>query len=288
MDINEALKYLKRGDLKTGSKLLEKLYETDSQNPVILFNLGMVKSDLGELDESEKLLTKCVEKAPEHVDALTALGVLYARKGNLDRAEYSLKRSLEVEPDNIHALRNLSAIFGKAGRTDEAFQMAERAFKLDPTDLRTKYGYAYLLFLLKRFAEADPLFKELLQASLPADLEETIKHHRREIAGANLAKSGPRMDAVMYISSAIEKFSKLSTDEVRNISFEIAMLGRNGLDIHNPDSRYQLKALPGTFSAMQLVSMMYAGFKSIDPAADIGIDLSKEYEMALKLKSNQG
>ncbi|GAI62461.1 unnamed protein product, partial [marine sediment metagenome] len=34
---------------------------------------------------------------------------------------------------------------------------------------------------------------------------------------------------------------------------------------------------------LQLVSYMYAGFKKIAPDQDIGVDLSDEYNMALKL-----
>ncbi len=38
---------------------------------------------------------------------------------------------------------------------------------------------------------------------------------------------------------------------------------------------------------MQLVSLMYTGFKQIDPSLDSGIDLSREYEHALNLSKTQ-
>jgi hypothetical protein len=49
------------------------------------------------------------------------------------------------------------------------------------------------------------------------------------------------------------------------------MLGRQGLDINDPKSSHVLRALPGrTISAMQLISIMYAGFKRIEPGMDVG------------------
>ena len=44
--------------------------------------------------------------------------------------------------------------------------------------------------------------------------------------------------------------------------------------------KYILKSLPGHFSGLHLVSMMYVGMKSLAPDADEGIDLSKEYAQA--------
>ena len=52
-----------------------------------------------------------------------------------------------------------------------------------------------------------------------------------------------------------------SLQEIQEITFEIGMLGQYGV----------LRALPGrVFSAPQLVCIMYAGFKRIEPGMDIG------------------
>ncbi len=42
-----------------------------------------------------------------------------------------------------------------------------------------------------------------------------------------------------------------------------------------------LRALPGrVFSARELVCIMYAGFKRIEPGMDVGVDLGEEWGMA--------
>lgn len=68
------------------------------------------------------------------------------------------------------------------------------------------------------------------------------------------------------------------------MGFECAMLGRDGLDINDPAPRYQLRHLPGEFSGLQLVSMMYAGFQQVAPGTDVGIDLAREYEAAAQMR----
>ena len=61
------------------------------------------------------------------------------------------------------------------------------------------------------------------------------------------------------------------------------MLGRNGLDINDAAQKYTLKSLPGKFSGLHLVSIMYAGMKILAPNEEAGIDLSREYSEARKL-----
>ena len=53
--------------------------------------------------------------------------------------------------------------------------------------------------------------------------------------------------------------------------------------MNNPDSRYTLRSVPGEFSGLHLMCLMYVGFKKLEPKLDIGFDLSHEYEAALKL-----
>ena len=53
-----------------------------------------------------------------------------------------------------------------------------------------------------------------------------------------------------------------SLEVIQEITFEIGMQGQHGLDINDPQETHVLRALPGrTFSALQLICIMYAGFK---------------------------
>ena len=92
----------------------------------------------------------------------------------------------------------------------------------------------------------------------------------------------------MYCLSALEKFATMKPGERQGVVFEIAMLGTRGLDTNDPTPKYKLRSLPGNYTGPQLVSMMYVGFKQIEPEMDTGFDLSKEYAAAQEMFSARG
>jgi hypothetical protein len=47
---------------------------------------------------------------------------------------------------------------------------------------------------------------------------------------------------------------------------------------------YALRTLPGEYSALNVVAIMYAAFQQFAPETDVGIDLAREYEMAQGMK----
>ena len=91
------------------------------------------------------------------------------------------------------------------------------------------------------------------------------------------------MDAVMYCLGALEKYATMTPENVRQVGFEVAMLGMNGLDVNDPTPKYNLKSLPGTFSGLHMVCLEYVSFKQVAPETDIGFDLSAEYRSAQAL-----
>jgi len=88
----------------------------------------------------------------------------------------------------------------------------------------------------------------------------------------------------MYCMDALQKFEKMTPAEVRNVEFEIAMLGTRGLDVNDPAPKYTLRSLPGQFSGLNLVALMYVAAQQRAPGLDVGFDLAQEYAMALTLR----
>ena len=68
------------------------------------------------------------------------------------------------------------------------------------------------------------------------------------------------------------------------IVLEIARLGELGLQINDPSVRYSLDSKPGDYSGLHLLSMMHVGIKMIDPSADTGSGLDREYQLAKAMK----
>ena len=51
---------------------------------------------------------------------------------------------------------------------------------------------------------------------------------------------------------ALEEFARLPSEKVQAIAFEIAVLNSSGLDVNNPQPKYELKELSGKFSGLNL------------------------------------
>ena len=90
--------------------------------------------------------------------------------------------------------------------------------------------------------------------------------------------------AVMYCLSALQRFEGMSKEAITAVVGEIACLVRSGLDYSSAEKKYTLESVPGEeFSGLQLMCLMYVGFKDINPALDTGMDLAEPYETALKM-----
>jgi len=85
----------------------------------------------------------------------------------------------------------------------------------------------------------------------------------------------------------LERVEAMPRQEVQKIGFEIAILGQTGLDTNDSTQKYTLRSLPGRFSGLHLMSIMYVAFKIIVPDHDVGFDLSREYQAALALHKKQ-
>ena len=51
--------------------------------------------------------------------------------------------------------------------------------------------------------------------------------------------------------------------------------------------KYRLESVPGSYSGLHLVCLMYVGFKMFAPEQDISFDLSKEYAAARGLHAQK-
>ncbi len=74
---------------------------------------------------------------------------------------------------------------------------------------------------------------------------------------------------------------KLGSKKRQEIAFEIALLGQRGLDINDPEQKYALRTLPGKYTGLHLLALMYTAFKQIDPTMDSGADFDAEYKIAI-------
>ena len=223
---------------------------------------------------------------PGHVNGRVALGVALMRQGQDKQAAMELRRAVQDDPNNPWAQRNLGGCLLRIGEHQEALPYLKQAAELNPTDGRAWYGLGQAYELNGNIAEADASYHKVLDIDEYGEAAEQAQQALSRMAQKSFRSVTPsmeRMDAVMYCLGALEKFEKMAPETVRQIGFEIAMLGMNGISVNDPTPKYKLKNLPGTFSGLHMISLEYVAFKQFALEMDIGFDLSAEYHSALAL-----
>ncbi len=278
---------LQRGEVREAIVLMELFLSDDPDNKEILYNLGMAYSDTGALDRSIVVLRRLLALDGTSINGRVALGVALSRQGRNEEALVELQRAVVEAPDNPFAQRNLGACLLKLGQAQQAVEPLRIAAALSPADGRAWYGLAQALESSGDAAGADAAYIKAMEIDKFGEIAELARQGRSRLAGRTFRAAlpdMPRVDTVMYCRAALEQFEKMTPEEVQRVGFEIATLGRSGLDVNDATPKYRLRTLPGEFTGLQLVSLLYVAFQQIAPGADVGFDLSREYEMALAMR----
>lgn len=152
------------------------------------------------------------------------------------------------------------------------------------------FGLAHALENLDEITEADRIYRNLIDRFPASQVAEMAREARMGIAQQNLRSNVPggfRPDVMMYIASALDTFDKLGPKKRQEIAVEIALLGQCGFDIDDPEQKYALRTLPGKFSGLHLLALMYTAFKQIDPTVNSGANFDAEYKMAVGVRDNK-
>jgi tetratricopeptide (TPR) repeat protein len=278
------LDLLNRGQIEKAIPLIWTLIRQYPNEANHHYNLGMAYSNLGQLDKAQHYLKTALRLSPDHSNAQVALGVAQARARDLDTAIETLGDAVDKAPDNPWAHQNLAGCLLELGKPDKAEVHFRESLSILPDNPQVMYGLGQALEALGNTENADEVYQQIISIGGTNPAIEAAREARSKIAQSKLWQRGhERMDAVMYCVGALEKFGPLAEQQIRAIGFEIALLGRDGLDINDPTQKYTLKELPGEFSGLHLCCYMYVAFKHFAPEQDTGIDLSREYEAALSL-----
>lgn len=280
---------LNKGQLYTAVILLELFLSDNPDNEIFLYNLGMAYSDLNELDDAIFNLEKLLKLKPDHTNGRIAYGVALMRKGENSKALDELKKSIQQDENNPWGQRNIGACYMRLGRYSDALPHLKKATKLSPKDQRAWFGLGQAYEYNNDFESADKAYHRVIDIDEFGELAEQAKQALSELAEKIFKSRTPeveRMDGVMYCLGALQTFANMSPQQVRQIGVEIAMVGMSGIKVNNPEVKYTLKSLPGTFTGLHLLCLEYVAFKQVQPDIDIGFDLSKEYATALSLNKS--
>jgi tetratricopeptide (TPR) repeat protein len=280
--------HLEAGRYDEAIPLLRTRLQLEPDHVESLYNLGMVCSDQGQLQEARQLLSRAVELDPSHVNAQVALGVAALRDRDTAAARAPLEKAAVLEPRNPFARRTLGQLLLMEDEPAAALPHLRAAAELAAEDPINLFTYAQALLALdgdSHVAEADALFQRALQLAPLGELAEKIKNQQRKLADRVMrsnAQGMPRMDAVEYLSSALQAYRALEPEEQKQLLAEVVALSQKGLAINNPNRKHTLSHYQGgsTVSALQAACIYYVGIQLLLPGQDAGIDLAREYALA--------
>jgi len=284
--LDVAITHLRSGRTAQGVQVLEFLLTANPEDVNVLFNLGLALSEARRFAEAEDHLARAVELAPDFVNALVALGVAQLRQQNNEVAVENLERAVALEPANPWANRNLGIALLKLGDDAEKASLhLRKAVESQPRDQGAWLALGDALTVAEDRQQAADAYKQAIAINPHNDLAEVARSASRRLSQASIPRSAPpgapRSDAVEYCVAAIKEFRDRPLDDVKRIAFEIAALGREGIDVNDSAKRYRLDSLPGEFTGLQIVCLMYIGFQMFAPSVDVGINMSMEYSAAV-------
>ena len=286
------LPMLQSGRIAEALPYLESLTKSAPQNALVLYNLGLAYAALGQHDESVIRLKRSLQLDPTNARAWVGVGNAYYQMKKIEPALAAFEQAVAIDPNDGYTRRNLGGILIGLKRSGEAVIHLRKALELMPDDPQAIFGLAAALQeteTAEAHEEADALHQRLIEEHPTSPMVEQAEKARSAFAQRLLktrSVGGFRPDVMMYIAGALRTFTDVGDEKRRLIALEIALLGRSGLDINNSAEQYTLKSLPGRFSGLHLLAIMYAAFRQIDSTLQSGADFSAEYEAALQMKKS--
>jgi Flp pilus assembly protein TadD len=110
LDYDEALRYLRQGNLERGIDILDAVVAESPELAAPRIDLGIAQHLAGDLDAAESQLLKALEITPGHPIALNELGILYRKSGRFTQARRSYEAALATYPGFHYARRNLAVL----------------------------------------------------------------------------------------------------------------------------------------------------------------------------------
>jgi tetratricopeptide (TPR) repeat protein len=279
----KAIELLNEGNRQQALPILTALLYQKPNDPEVLHAIGLIHIDLGDFAKAAHLLEQALEIDHKFLSAYVALGVAEICAGNLLIGEEHLRRALKIDPEDHYALKNLSATLMKQQRFAEALMQIKRTLAVAPDDISMMIEMGDCLNHLGRSGESEQYYRRAIKTGGPERLLDIAKARLTAKSESVLkANDEVRQDVVEFMRKALKRFKGMSTEDIQCIALEIAVLGTKGLGINDSKKTYIIDSLPGEFTALELVSIMYAAFQQFAPESDIGIDLSVEYRVATR------
>lgn len=264
--------------------ILEPLRTKHPDDFDVVYLQGLALALSGDLAEAIDAYCHAVTLQPGHVEAHTQMGLVLAKGGDYDRALEYFEWSLHIEPTNIDALRACGGVLLQLGRDEEALATWGKLGDAVEGMIEVQFGLGQIYENKGELGKAEEYYRKVLLFQEDTIVHELVRIRLARITEGSTSANGElRMSVVMYCLSALQQFTRLERVKVHRIILEIGVAMTRGVDVNDPTRKYHLKSLPGVFTGLQLAAYLYTGFKVVEKEMNIGLDFSKEYELACEL-----
>lgn len=140
--------YVQKGDIRKGEEILEKIYETDTEDTQLNNDLGYLWADQGKnLEKAEQMIRKALAAEPDNGAYLDSLGWVLFKLGKYQEAIGPLEQAVKKSTSGDATLwDHLGDVQLKLSQTDKAIESWQKALKSAEAD---KFGDPQLIERLK-------------------------------------------------------------------------------------------------------------------------------------------
>jgi len=144
-------------------KILAQMLERAPDQRALNYNYAQVLTKLGRGDESKQYLERAVLLDPTFGPAILQLIDIYQKENEWGKAAELLQPLITDDPMNLDLQRQQAFFYLRAGQSEKARIAFKQLAAADPKDARSRFYLAEALSDLEQYAEADKLYRQLLE-----------------------------------------------------------------------------------------------------------------------------
>ncbi|MBM9502578.1 tetratricopeptide repeat protein [Leptospira sp. 201903071] len=190
MNLQQALDYVKKGNLSGAKNALEQYLRENPEDPVGNYHLAMCHSHLNELEPAEERFVKTISLDESFVSARVGLGVLYAKKKDKPKAEIQFTKALEIDENNINAKKNLASLYTGTGNYKKALDLYLSTPESERKDIVSLYAISFCYLKSDQLPQARTFFQELEKLPVPEPMKKDISELKNLIEEKNIESEG--------------------------------------------------------------------------------------------------
>ena len=300
--------------------ILEARLKSQPENAEAWRELAQVKMMLGDIDGAENDCIECLRIAPKNASGLVLMGNLLTNYRKDDAAaEKYYAQAVESDPESALAHSNYGTLLFKRGEKFKAVGELRRSIQLDSRQAVARYMLAQCYAAMDDWRSAWVVSDEALRIGevgfADADNFNRIRDGLLKIRAVAESRGGAtppghgdkameqalrqrdfdqrhagsdptvNMMMAMYMLGAMQRFDKMTPEQVKSVATEIAVIGTRGISTAK-DTNYTLKTIPGEeFSGYRLLANYYVSWKIAFPEhlSKIGLPFDDAYALAQQM-----